>query len=196
MANLSLQQKLKNRQIILASGSPRRQALLTDLGLSYRIELKPVEEIFPDHLAPKEAAEYLAKLKANAFDHLKDSEILITGDTVVAIDQFILGKPKNKEEAIKMLKLLSGRKHQVISSVFLKSNQKLCCFSATTQVNFKTLTSDEIEYYVSTYKPFDKAGAYGIQEWIGQIGITGIEGSYYTVLGLPIHLLYKNLLQF
>ena len=192
-----LQEKLKNNQLILASGSPRRQQFLRDLGLEFSIELKPVEEVYPPELKGAEVAEYLAKLKTTPFKNkLKANEILITGDTIVCLESEVLGKPKNKTEAKKMLQSLSNRSHEVISSVCLTSTKKQIVFHDSTKVYFKKLSESEIDFYIDNYKPFDKAGAYGIQEWIGNIGVTKIEGSYVNVMGMPLHLLYKNLLEF
>lgn len=192
-----LKEKLKNKQLILASGSPRRQQFLKDLNLDFKIQLKSVEEIYPPTLKGADIALFLAELKAKAFDgSLQDNEILITGDTIVCIDNIALGKPKNAEEAYQMLEQLSGRTHEVISSVCLKSTEKTKLFYDKTVVYFKKLTPKEINSYIKNYQPFDKAGAYGIQEWIGQIGIEKIEGSYFTVMGMPTHLLYKELMNF
>lgn len=192
-----LKEKLKNKQLILASGSPRRQQFLKDLNLDFKIQLKSVEEIYPPTLKGADIALFLAELKAKAFDgSLQDNEILITGDTIVCIDNIALGKPKNAEEAYQMLEQLSGRTHEVISSVCLKSTEKTKLFYDKTVVYFKKLTPEEINSYIKNYQPFDKAGAYGIQEWIGQIGIEKIEGSYFTVMGMPTHLLYKELMNF
>lgn len=189
-----LRQKLKNRNIILASGSPRRQDFLRDLGLNFEIRLKEVEETYPDHLQAEEIADYLAELKAGAFiDELEPEDILITGDTVVWFNGQILHKPKNPEEAFKMLKSLSGNSHQVISSACITSLKKQQVFHDLTQVYFKELTDEEIHFYIEQFQPFDKAGAYGIQEWIGQIGIEKIEGSFYNVMGLPIAKVYQYL---
>lgn len=191
-----LQKKLQDRQLILASGSPRRQQFLKDLGLDFDIQLKAVEEVYPDHLKEAEVAEYLAELKADAFSKLDENEILITGDTIVCIDGKVLGKPESAVEAKEMLQQLSGKIHQVISSVCIKSSSKKEVFHDCTIVHFKELSPEEIEYYINNHQPYDKAGAYGIQEWIGQIGVTAIEGSYFTVMGMPIHLLYDKLMAF
>ena len=192
-----LKEKLASKKIVLASASPRRQQFLKDLNLTFEIRLKPVEEIYPDDLKGSEIALFLAELKAKAFENdLADHEILITGDTIVCIDNQALGKPKDKAEATAMLQNLSGRTHEVISSVCLKSTEKTTTFYDKTTVYFKELSSEEIDYYIKNHQPFDKAGAYGIQEWIGQIGIQKIEGSYFTVMGMPVHLLYDELLKF
>lgn len=185
---------LKDYQLILASQSPRRHQMLKELGLDFIIKTKEVEEIYPDHLKGEQIPIYLAKLKAAAFElDLKEKELVITADTIVCVDDIVLGKPKNRDKAVSMLKMLSGRSHQVISGVCLKSKHKDVSFSTTTYVHFKELSPEEIDYYIDNYKPFDKAGAYGIQEWIGFVGIDGIEGSYFNVVGLPIQRLYQEL---
>ncbi|HET8839617.1 MAG TPA: Maf family nucleotide pyrophosphatase [Flavobacteriaceae bacterium] len=188
-----LYEKLHSCQLVLASSSPRRQQFLKELGLPFEIRLRSVEEIYPQNLKAFEVAEYLAKLKASAFSDLQANEILITGDTVVSIENQILGKPKNKEEAFEMLRMLSGEKHEVVSSICLKSLKNINVDHDVTKVYFKKLSEEEIEFYIKNFQPFDKAGAYGIQEWIGQIGIEKIEGSYFNVMGMPTHLLYKML---
>ncbi len=184
-------------KIILASKSPRRQQMLTDLGLNYEIRTKEVEEVYPADLKVEDIAVYLAELKAKAFrEELKNNELVITADTVVCVDDTVLGKPKDKADAVKMLQLLSGRSHRVISGVCLMNNKHQKSFTSTTKVFFKALTTEEINYYIDNYQPFDKAGAYGIQEWIGYIGIERIEGSYYNVVGLPIQRLYEEIKNF
>ena len=188
---------LKNYQLILASQSPRRHQMLKELGLDFKIQTKDVEEVYPDHLKGEEIPVYLAKLKAEAFVlNMNEKELVITADTIVCVDDIVLGKPKNRDEAVGMLQMLSGRSHQVISGVCLKSKEKEVSFSTTTHVHFKELSLEEIDYYIDNYKPFDKAGAYGIQEWIGFVGIDGIEGSYFNVVGLPIQRLYQELSKF
>ena len=191
-----LSNKLKNKNIILASGSPRRQQFLTDLNLDFTIQLKDIEEIFPKHLNGKKIVKYLARLKASPFVNLAQNDILITADTIVWHEDKMLGKPKSEKEAIKMLQSLSGKKHKVYSAVCLKSKEKEKVFSATTTVYFKKLTDDEITYYVEKFKPLDKAGSYGIQEWIGLIGVNKIKGSYFNVMGFPVHKFYKEILEF
>lgn len=179
---------------ILASKSPRRQELLRSLGLRFEVRLKETEENFPESLTKEQIPVYLAQLKAEPFtDDLKENDLLITADTIVWIDGKVLGKPENTEEARQMLQYLSGREHQVISGVCLKSSKKQKSFYAISNVQFKSLTDSEIEYYISEFKPLDKAGAYGIQEWIGAIGITHIEGSFYNVMGLPVQRLYEEI---
>ena len=174
------------KNIILASQSPRRKELLGLLDLEFTVEVREVDEVFPDDLVVTEVAEYLAKLKASVYTDITDKQLIITADTVVVLDNHILGKPKSKAEASTMLQSLSNRSHQVITGVCIKSHDKTISFSNTTKVYFKELTASEIDYYIENYKPFDKAGSYGIQEWIGAIGITKIEGSYFNVVGLPI----------
>lgn len=191
-----LKEKLHLYQLVLASSSPRRQQFLKELGLPFEIRLRAVEEIYPENLKAFEVAEYLAKLKASAFSDLGINEILITGDTVVSVENQILGKPKNEKEAFEMLRTLSGKKHEVVSAICLKSLKTINVDHDITQVYFKQLSEEEIEFYIKNFRPFDKAGAYGIQEWIGQIGIEKIEGSYFNVMGMPTHLLYNMLQNF
>ncbi len=191
-----LNEKFKNHKIILASGSPRRQQFLKELDLDFEIRLKEIEEIYPNHLQAEEITDFLAKLKANAFENeLKDYEILITSDTIVWLKNQALGKPTDASHALKMLTEMSGKTHEVITSVCIKTNQKEIVFHDKTSVSFASLTSQEIEYYLKNYKPFDKAGSYGIQEWIGLVAIEKIEGSYANVVGLPTHKLYSELLK-
>jgi len=185
---------LKDFNIILASGSPRRHAFLKEMNLDFKIKLKPVEEIFPEHLKGEAITDYLAKLKAEPFlENLQNKDILITSDTIVWLENKALGKPKDETDAFNMIKSLSHKTHEVITSICFTLKTKQHIVNTTTKVTFKALTDEEIWYYVNTYKPLDKAGAYGIQEWIGAIGITNIEGSYNNVVGLPTHLLYKTL---
>lgn len=189
-----IHENLSKYHIILASGSPRRQQFFKDLGLEFEIRLKPVIEEFPERLRHFEISNYLAQLKAIPFkESLKDNDILITSDTIVWHHNEALGKPKNASEAFQMLKSLSNSTHEVITSVCFTTSKFQKTVNATTKVTFKALSDDEIHYYINTFKPFDKAGAYGIQEWIGNIGITHIEGSYFNVMGLPTHLVYKTL---
>jgi septum formation protein len=184
------------KSIILASQSPRRKELLSLLDLDFTVEVKSVDEIFPSDLKTTDVAGYLAKLKASAFKTILKEQIIITADTVVILDDKILGKPKNEVESKTMLQSLSNRKHEVITGVCLKSATKTHTFSCTTNVFFKELSNAEIDYYIENYKPYDKAGSYGIQEWIGAIGITKIEGSYFNVVGLPIQELNEQLKKF
>ena len=188
--------KIRHRHIILASASPRRQEFLKQMHLPYRVELREVKEVYPPDLKGAAVADYLAILKANAFQDLKPGEILITGDTIVWHNGKALGKPTTTNEAISMLRSLSGSWHEVISSVCFKTEDQQLCLNDTCKVWFKTLTEAEIQHYVSHYPVLDKAGAYGIQDWIGLIGVEKIEGSYNTVMGFPTHLVYKTLMQF
>lgn len=186
-----------NFNIILASKSPRRQQLLHSLGIEFIVQTKEVEEVYPESLSNENVPVFLAELKAKAFaDELNNNDLLITADTVVCLNQQILGKPKDYNEAFEMLSKLSGKEHQVITGVCLTAKHKSYSFFSNTNVQFKTLTNAEIEYYISEFKPYDKAGAYGIQEWIGAIGITHIEGSFYNVMGLPIQKLYAEIQKF
>ena len=186
-----LREKLQEYNIILASGSPRRQQFFKDLDIDFSIQLKPIEEIYPKELKGAAITDYLANLKSKAFINLAEKDVVITSDTIVWLDDKALGKPKNEEEAFTMLRSLSGKKHEVITSISIKTKNNQQIISDVTAVTFKDLSEEEINYYIKNYKPFDKAGAYGIQEWIGFIGIINIEGSYFNVVGLPVHKLYK-----
>lgn len=189
-----LQDKLKHYKLILASGSPRRQQFFKDLDLDFEIRVKEIEEIFPIELKAGQITAYLAELKASAFEgELIDNEILITSDTIVWHNDRALGKPKDKEDAFTILKSLSNCTHDVITSVCFKTNLKTDVITERTQVTFNELTDEAILYYIDNYKPYDKAGAYGIQEWIGFIGVSKIEGSYANVMGLPVDKVYKYL---
>jgi septum formation protein len=186
-----------NKNIILASNSPRRQEFLKLLHIPFQIKVFEVEEIYPNHLKGVEITEFLANLKAENYkEQLEIDEILITSDTIVWLDNEAIGKPKNHQNAIEILQKLSGKTHDVITSFVLKSIDKSEVFSEITNVTFKELSLDEIEFYINEYKPFDKAGSYGIQDWIGLIGITNLNGSYTNVVGLPTHLLYEKLKNF
>lgn len=187
---------LFNHNIILASGSPRRQQFFKELDIPFTVLLRPVDEVYPPYLKGKEISEYLAVLKAAAFTGLKNNDILITGDTIVIHNGNYLGKPTDFDNAFQMLQSLSGSSHEVISSVCFTSAERQIVVSDTAKVYFKELSEAEIRFYIENYKPFDKAGAYGIQEWIGAIGVTKLEGSYNTVMGLPTHLVYKTLMEF
>ena len=186
------------KKIILASASPRRLTLIKELGIDYTIVHPKINEIFPADLSGKDIAKHLAKLKADYFEAEKipDDQILITADTVVCLGNKVLNKPKDYEDARQMLETLSGHWHEVITAVCLKSKHKEKIFSSSTKVLFKKLTTTEIDYYIHTYQPFDKAGAYGIQEWIGFVGIKKISGSFYNVMGLPVQKLYEELQKF
>lgn len=188
-----LQERLKDYHIILASASPRRQQFFRDLGLDFEIRLKPVEEKYPSELKDVEITNYLAELKAAAFDELKTNEILVTSDTIVWHEGKALEKPKDPAHALEMIKALSGQTHEVITSVCFKTSEKIKTVHAITRVTFSKLEEDEIQFYIDNFRPFDKAGAYGIQEWIGLIGVEHLEGSYFNVVGLPTHLVYQTL---
>lgn len=189
-----LNEKLKDYHIILASGSPRRHLFFKDLGIDFEIRLKPVKEEYPKRLRHFEISDYLSQLKSLPFkDELAERDILITSDTIVWHNNEALGKPKNNKEAFQMLQSLSNTTHEVITSVSFTTKTTQKTINNITQVTFKKLAIEEINYYIDTYKPFDKAGAYGIQEWIGQIGVTKIEGSFFNVVGLPVHIVYQVL---
>jgi len=184
-------------KLILGSKSPRRKELLASIGIQFEIRTKETDENYPETLPIEQVAEYIAQLKADdLIEDIKDDEILLCADTTVQIDNILLGKPKDAVEASKMLSLLSGRTHVVTTGVVIASNEMELSFSVKTEVTFKPLSIDEIEYYIETYKPFDKAGSYGIQEWIGYIGIQKINGSYNNVVGLPTHEVYQALQKF
>lgn len=188
---------IENYKLILASASPRRQQLLSDLGLEFEVRPADLEEFYPEELGMTAIPVYLARLKADALaDSLNDNEILMTADTIVWKDDKVLGKPANRDEAVSMLRSLSGSQHQVITGMHLQSTTKKLSFHAVTEVWFDELSDEEIDFYVDQYKPYDKAGAYGIQEWIGFVGVYKIEGSFYNVMGLPIHKLYQHLKEF
>jgi septum formation protein len=194
---LLISDNLKGRKVVLASGSPRRKELLASIVEEFTVRAPQVDETFPASLRGKEIAEYLAALKAEAAQvDLQENEIAITSDTIVWLGDEVLNKPKDAAEAAEMLRKLSGRTHEVITAIALADQQHKIVLSDTTEVRFKSLTENEIQYYIQHYKPFDKAGAYGIQEWIGYVGVTEIKGSFYTVMGLPVHLLYDALLGF
>lgn len=181
-------------KIILASGSPRRQQFFKDLDLKFEIRLKEIDEIYPNHLKAAEITNFLAELKAQAFDgELAKNELLVTSDTIVWLDDKALGKPKDYDDAFQILKSLSNKTHQVITSVCFKTSDTTETIFDITKVTFNELSDESIHYYIENYKPFDKAGAYGIQEWIGLIGITKIEGSYTNVVGLPTEKVYAYL---
>jgi len=189
-----LQNKLKQYKLILASGSPRRQQFFKDLELDFEIRLKEIEEIFPPELKAAEITNFLAELKANAFEgELKPNEILITSDTIVWHNEKALGKPKDKQDAFEILKSLSNATHEVITSVCFKTTTKTELLCEITKVTFNELSDEAILYYIDNYKPYDKAGAYGIQEWLGFIGVSKIEGSYANVMGMPVDKVYDYL---
>jgi len=184
------------KHLLLASASPRRRELLASLDAeTHIIQLHDVDESYPDNLNVEKVPEYIACKKRDAYDtaSLKDNDVLVTADTVVILDRKVLGKPQNIDEAKTMLRAMSGKKHIVVTGVSLTTNRKSISFSTRTIVEFDKLSDKQIDYYVERYNPLDKAGAYGIQEWIGYVGITGIEGCYYNVMGLPLHDLYMHL---
>lgn len=186
--------KLKDKKLILSSNSPRRQELMRGLELEFEVRVNPIEEIFPVEMRAEYVAAYLSKLKADSYpDQLADNEILITSDTVVIENGHLLGKPTNDEEAFDMIKSLSGATHTVMTAVTMMDKNKQITLEEETKVTFRYLEEDEIWHYIRKYKPFDKAGAYGIQEWIGFIGVSRIEGSYFNVMGFPLHLVYEQL---
>lgn len=185
-------------KIVLASNSPRRKELLAGLDIPFDIRvLDNIDESYPETLPTKEIAGYISKKKADAYRQtMADDELIITADTIVVLGQEVMGKPKDDEEARRMLRELSGKTHQVITGVCLTTKDKQSNFSVETDVTFKTLSEEEIDYYVAHYRPLDKAGAYGIQEWIGHIGVTGLNGSYFNVMGLPVQRIYEALKAF
>ena len=188
----------KGKKIILGSNSPRRKELLAGLDIEFTVDTgNTFEEIYDASTAHELIPEVLSKGKSYGFHReLADDEILITSDTLVLCGETVMGKPRSREEAIAMLKALSDREHKVITAITLRDSVRCSTVSDTALVHFKSLSGNEIEYYVDTYKPFDKAGAYGIQEWIGYMGIDRIDGSYFTIMGLPVHLVYQELLKF
>jgi septum formation protein len=180
-------------KLLLASQSPRRKELLSSLGFEFEVVKIDCEEIIPENIKIEEAAAYLSDLKAQAFRDLEVGEVLLTADTVVAIDNEILGKPKDEEDAFKMLQHLSGRTHQVYTGITIKTASTSITETDVADVTLDNLSDEEINYYIQNYKPFDKAGSYGVQEWLGMAKITSLTGSYYTIMGLPTHLVYKIL---
>ena len=193
-----LNEQLKNRRIILGSRSPRRRELLADCDITFEVaDSYEVEEVFPADLPAAEVAEYLSRLKADGYPlPLAEADILITADTVVINNDEILGKPTDRDHALRMIASLGGKTHTVVTGVTIRTAERSVSFSSSSEVTFRELDTDEIEYYVDTYRPFDKAGAYGIQEWIGCTAIESISGSFYNVMGLPVAALYKQLKQF
>jgi septum formation protein len=182
--------------IILASQSPRRQNLLKELGIDFDIVIKEVDEKYPNNLKKEEIPMYLSELKASVFNNLGEKDILITSDTVVCVGDDVLGKPKDYYDAEKMLRKLSNNTHTVYTGVCIKSQNNKVVFYDRTDVYFREITDSEIDYYIRKYEPYDKAGAYGIQEWIGYTAIEKIDGSYFNVMGLPTHKVYDNLYKF
>lgn len=190
--------KITDYKVLLASNSPRREELLRGIDIDFEIKVLPnIDESYPMDLPSEEVAEFVSVKKASSYiNNLQKDELMITADTVVILDNKIYGKPVNKEEAKKMLSDLSGKTHHVISGVCLTSTIKQSSFSVVSKVVFSILTNEEIEYYIERYAPFDKAGSYGVQEWIGYIGVEHINGSYFNIMGLPIQRLYRELLSF
>lgn len=189
---------MKNYHIILSSNSPRRKELMAGLDLDFEVRvLSGVDESYPDDMPVSKVAEYISREKAEAYKkEIKPDELFITADTVVILGDEVLGKPSDEEDAKRMLRKLSGNTHHVITGVCLTTSERQHSFSVVTGVTFKSLSEDEIDYYVSKYKPLDKAGSYGIQEWIGYVGVTSIEGSYFNVMGLPVQRIYQELQRF
>ena len=187
----------KGKKIILGSNSPRRKELLAGLDIDFQVDTGNVSEEIYDPETPQERIpEVLSEGKSYGFHrNLEDGEILITSDTLVLCGDRVMGKPRSREDAIDMIRCLSDKSHKVITAITLRDKERCVTMSDTAVVHFKELTDNEIEYYIDTYKPFDKAGAYGIQEWIGYMGIDKIEGSYFTIMGLPVHLVYEELLK-
>ncbi len=188
-------ENIQHYKIVLASNSPRRRELLSGLNLEYTVRVLPdIDESYPDTLKGEEIPMYISREKAKAYrNSMAEDELIITADTVVCINEKVLGKPRTQEEAKEMLRELSGKTHQVITGVCLMTCGLQRTFSATTQVTFDVLTEDEIEFYVEKFRPLDKAGAYGVQEWIGFVGVSRLEGSYFNVMGLPVQRLYQEL---
>jgi septum formation protein len=195
---MMVMENLKKYDVVLASASPRRSKLLGELGIDFKVLVRAVAEHYPPDLNGEEIAIHLSRMKADAFEEafFKENTLLITADTIVCLEGKVLGKPENREDAVDTLNLLSGKMHQVITGVSLRTLQKQVNFGVSTDVYFKELKDDEIIHYVDQYKPYDKAGAYGIQEWIGYIGIERIDGSFYNVMGLPVLKLYEELQKF
>ena len=192
-----LKEKLNKINIILASGSPRRQQFFKEMDLHYTIRLKEIEEIYPEHLQAEEITNFLAELKASAFENeLEENDVLVTSDTIVWLNGKALGKPKDYDDAFKMLQQLANQTHEVITSVCLKSIDKTDVFHCVTKVTFANLSDEAIQYYLDNYQPFDKAGSYGIQDWIGLVGTSKIEGSYTNVVGLPTEMLFQKLMNY
>ena len=188
----------ENYKIILASNSPRRKELLAGIDVDFEVRvIQDIDESYPADIPTKDTAEYISRKKAAVYQtRMADDELIITADTIVVLDSEVMGKPHDEADASRMLHELSGRTHQVITGVTLTTTTRQQSFSVETDVTFKKLSDEEINYYVQRYKPFDKAGAYGIQEWIGHIGVTGLQGSYFNVMGLPVQRIYEALRQF
>lgn len=183
-------------KLLLGSNSPRRKELLEQLGFRFSVVSINCDEIYPENMKTEEIAGFLSKLKANAFQDLKKDELLLTADTIVTLDNNVLGKPQDQEQARSMLMKLSGKTHQVFTGVTIRTTEKIWTITDVAHVEFEEITSKEIEFYLQKYHPFDKAGSYGIQEWLGMAKIKKIDGSFYTIMGLPTHLIYAFLHQF
>lgn len=190
-----LREKLKPYNLILASGSPRRQNFFNELDLDFTIDVREVEEIYPEELQKEEITDYLSRLKASVYKELKDNDILVTADTIVWKSGRAIGKPRDKEQAVKMLWELSGQRHEVYTSVCFTGKDFQHVVNDQTSVWFRQLSLSEIEYYLDTCKPYDKAGSYGIQDWLGYVAIERLEGSFFNVMGLPTRLVYKKLME-
>ena len=190
-----LRKKLSKYNLILASGSPRRQHLFKELNIPFTIKVKEIDELYPEDLKAAEITDYLAELKSKSFTNLQQNDLLITSDTIVWFEGMAIGKPKDNDDAFRMLKRMSGKKHCVYTSISIKSMSFKKVFNDKTIVEFEEFTDEEINYYLDNFNPYDKAGSYGIQDWIGLIGVKRIEGSYFNVMGLPVHKLYKELLE-
>ncbi len=188
-------ENLKKYHIILASNSPRRRELLAGLDITYEVKVLPgIDESYPDGLSAEEIPQYISRRKAEAYEAVRQpDDLIITADTIVWTDGRVLGKPEDEAGAMEMLRLLSGRTHQVITGVTLSAASGMRTFAVTSEVTFDVLAEEEIDYYVKRYRPLDKAGAYGIQEWIGYVGVSALHGSYFNVMGLPVQRLYKEL---
>lgn len=189
-----LKEKLVSYQVILASGSPRRQNLFRELGIPFTVDVREINEVYPLSLKREEITNYLAELKSQAFVNMADHDLVITSDTIVWFDDKAIGKPRSYEDAFQMLSSMSGKSHSVFTSICIKGKNFKKIVSDETIVEFKKLSQDEITFYLQTFEPYDKAGSYGIQDWIGLIGVERIEGSYFNVMGLPVHKLYKELM--
>lgn len=190
-----LREKLKNYHIILASGSPRRQGFFNELDIDFNIDVREVVEVYDPKLKASEITDYLSQLKASVFTDISEKDLIITSDTIVWKDEIAIGKPKDRNDAKQMLSNLSGEMHQVITSVCFTTRDFQKTIHDTTKVWFKKISEEEIDYYLNTYQPYDKAGSYGVQEWLGYIAIDRLEGSYFNVMGLPTHLVYKTLME-
>lgn len=191
---MELLENLKDYEVVLMSQSPRRRELLNELGLDFKLAHSDADETYPDNLEGKDIAMYLSEIKADSYKpFMKDNTLVIAADTIVYLNEKVLGKPSSEAEAISMLEELSGRQHEVITGMTVLTKNKKDVFYDSSIVEFAELSNDEIKYYVEKYKPLDKAGAYGVQEWIGMIGVEKIQGSYYNIMGLPVHRLYRVL---